>query len=125
MGAYHYIRKARFYRETYGRSYLVRIEFEVRLSNSCQLVADNLCRCDSWFANGGTVNIKYHVLNSGDLGKTRVKSIKKSLIVDMNRPLDGSCHISLTVTNNAGLTDLINVDVAELEKDHIKIPQKA
>lgn len=116
---YHYIRKAAFYKNTYGKPFLVRIVFETILSCNCKLVADNICRCDSWFANNGNVEIKYDVVNSGDFKKSEVSIIKKSIVVDLKKPLEKNGFTKLVITNNAGLTDKVIVNYSDLVDDYI------
>lgn len=116
---YHYIRKAAFYKNTYGKPFLVRIAFETILSCNCKLIADNICRCDSWFANNGNVEIKYDVVNSGDFKKSKVSIIRKSIVVDLKKPLEKNGFTKLVITNNAGLTDKVIVNYSDLVDDYI------
>lgn len=120
---YHYISKVAFYKNTYGKPFLVRIAFEAVLSCNCKLIADNICRCDSWFATNDNVEIKYNVINSGDFKKSKSYLIKKSIVVDLKKPIEENGFTKLVITNNAGLTDKIIVNYSDLPDDDIFSPK--
>lgn len=114
---YHYLNKFAFYKNTYGKPYLVRLEFEVLVPGECVLVADNLCNCDSWFIKNDKIEIKYNVVYRGEFVKYEPSLIKKSLIVDLNRPISEDDFLQLTITNTAGISDKIQVNCTELSND--------
>lgn len=87
------------------------------------MIADNICRCDTWFANNDNVEIKYNVVNSGDFKKSESYLIKKSIVVDLKKPIDEKGFSKLTITNNAGLTDKVIVNYSDLTDDYIFSPK--
>ncbi len=119
---YHYLQKVTFFKNTYGKPFLVRVEFEAEIPKNCLLVADNICQCDSWFTKDNKVQLKYEVVFSGDFDKIKPTVFKKSIVVDLNKPIDSNGFIELTITNNAGLNDSVHEDFAKLKNDILKDP---
>ncbi len=119
---YNYLRKYAFFKNTYGKSFLVRIEFEVEVPKNCLLLADNICQCDSWFAKDNDVRLKYDIIFSGDKGMRSSVVVKKSIIVDLTKPLSSAGIVELIISNNAGLTDTVSEGIANLKVDSIKSP---
>ena len=117
---YNYLQKVKFFKNTYGKSFLVRVEFEVEIPRNCLFVADNICQCDHWFAKDKSVELKYDIIFSGDFEVEKPSFIKKSIVVDLNKPIDESGFVELIITNNAGLNDIVHQEFTELETDVIK-----
>jgi len=121
---YHYLSKVAFYKNTYGKPFLIRIAFEAMITCECQLIADNMCKCDSWFSENNKVEIKYDVVNSGDFKKPKTTVVKKSIVVDLKRPIDKNGFTKLVITNNAGLTDKVVMNYSDLPNDFINSPRE-
>ena len=119
---YNYIQKVRFFKNTYGKLFLVRVEFEVKIPENCLFVADNICQCDHWFAKDSSVELKYDIIFSGDFDTEKPRFIKKSIVVDLNKPIYESGFIELIITNYAGLSDIVRQEFTELKNDPIKKP---
>jgi len=119
---YNYLQKFAFYKNTYGKPFLIRIAFEVQLPGNCLMVADNICKCDSWFVKDNNVKLKYNIVHSGNIKHHKASYIKKSIVIDLNTSLREDLKLELIVSNNAGLSDVINVDYSTLEQDTLKNP---
>jgi len=120
---YHYLSKFAFYKNTYGKPFLIRVSFEAKVTCECELIADNICKCDSWFSENNNVKIKYDVVNSGNFRKAKPNIIKKSIVVDLKEPIEEGGFASLTITNNAGLTDKVIINYSELQDDYVNSPE--
>lgn len=99
---------------------MVRVEFEVEIPKKCLFVADNICQCDHWFALDNSVELKYNIIFSGNIEVEKSRFEKKSIVVDLNKPIDESGFVELVITNNAGLSDIVRQDFTELKTDVIK-----
>jgi hypothetical protein len=117
---FHYLHKFAFHKNTFGKPFLIRIEFEVNISDNCLLVADNICQCDSWFVKSENVRIKYDVKNSGLFKTLKSKIVRKSIIVDLNKKIDNEGFVELIITNNGGITDYLKVEYSEMQNDFFK-----
>jgi hypothetical protein len=120
---YNYIQKFAFYKNTYGKPFLIRIVFEVKLPGNCLMVADNICKCDSWFVKDSSVKIKYNIVHSGEIEHHKPSSIKKSIVVDLNASLNEDLKLELVVSNNAGLSDVVSSGYSALKPDTLKHPR--
>lgn len=117
---YHFLDKISFYKNTYGKSFLVRIEFSVKLPAKCLLVADNYCQCDAWFTNTDNVKIKYDINLKGSFNDSELQIVYKSIIVDLNKPINGDGFAELIISNNGGLCDLVKLNYSDFEEDIMK-----
>ncbi len=119
---YNYLQKFAFYKNTYGKPFLIRIAFEVKLPGNCLMVADNICKCDSWFVKDSSVNLKYNIVHSGEIEHHKPSYVKKSIVIDLNTFPDEDLKLELVVSNNAGLSDVVNSDYSALKTDFLKQP---
>ena len=117
---YNYLQKFTFYKNTYGKPFLIRIAFEVKLPGNCIMVADNICRCDSWFAKDSNIKLKYNIVHSGDIEHHKPSNLKKSIVIDLNGSPKEDVKLELIVSNNAGLSDVISLDYNSLKQDTLK-----
>lgn len=112
-----YILKRHFYKNTYGEPFIVRIKFSVLVPVNCSLIADNLCRCDYWFAHDGNVKIKYDIIHDNNELRKTDEIIEKSIMVDLNTPFTENSKIDLIISNGYGTNEHYSSVVATLSND--------
>lgn len=106
------------YRDTYGKSYLLRLVFETNMQESCKLEADNICQCDRWFPKNNKIHIKYDIVCGGKFS-AEMKLIQKSIVVDVSCIQEDDFDIELIITNSAGLHDSRKWKFSELKEDFL------
>lgn len=106
-----------FFKNTNGKPYIIRMEFTVKVPAGCSLVADNMCRCDHWFSREGNVNVKYDVINDGNIDRTHEEIIEKSIVVNLNAPYSPLSKMELIVTDNNEKSDCFSIMVTDAPND--------
>jgi len=102
---YNYLQKFAFYKDTYGKPFLIRIG-----------------KCDSWFVKDGSVKLKYNIVHSGEIEHHKPSYVKKSIVIDLNTSPNEDLKLELVVSNNAGLSDVVNSNYSALKTDTLKQP---
>lgn len=106
------------FKNTYRKSYLVRLVFTTTIQESCKLEADNICKCDSWFPKNNKLVIKYDIVCGGKFSNEN-KLIEKSIIVDISSVQQNDFDIELIITNSAGLYDSRKWKFSEIKEDFL------
>jgi len=114
-----------FFKNTYGKPYIVRILFEVRVPAFCSLVADNMCRCDHWFSKEGNINIKYDIVEDGNISRPADEIIEKSIVVDLNAPYSELSRIELVVAFGTEKRDVFSELIVDIPNDPLVENSKA
>ena len=112
-----FVTKWHFFKNTFSEPYIVRIEFSVKIPAKYSLIADNMCRCDYWFAREGNVKIKYDVINDNNINRLQEEIIEKSIMVDLNGPFSELSKMELLVTNGNGKRDYYSRMVCDVPDD--------
>jgi len=106
-----------FFKNTYGEPYIVRIDFSVKVPAYYDLVADNMCRCDHWFAKDGNVKIKYEIIRDENIDHTTDGIVSKSIVVDLHAPYTELSKIELLILDENENSDYFTEYVADVPDD--------
>ncbi|MBC8319484.1 MAG: hypothetical protein H8E34_02045 [Bacteroidetes bacterium] len=112
-----FVNSWQFFKNAYSKPYIVRMQFSIKVSANCTLVADNMCRCDHWFSRDGNAEIKYDIINDGNIMRPHEEIIEKSIVVDLGGPYTALSKMVLLVSNGNEKSESISILISDAPDD--------